>query len=389
MDQVHNPYSPGAGRQPAALVGRDSELEEWRVGLRRAELGRSPRPLALYGLRGVGKTVLLNRMRADAEHSRWVTAKVEAGAGKSLREALGESLYAPLSDLVRPSPGRRLLKALRTALSFKASYDLTGTWNFGIDLSEGSGGADSGVLESDLTKLVRDLSLAAGEERLGFAILVDEAQDLHHDEMVALCSVSHVASQENWPFLLAVAGLPGLPRDLAEAKSYAERLFQYHHVHALEDELASQALIEPARLEGVSWEADASRFVLEAAVGYPYFLQQFGEASWNDAQGPTITIENAKVGTARGMLALDTGFFRSRWDRATPGEQEYLRAMAMDGDAGSLSGEVARRLKRRPNSLGPTRAKLIEKGLVYSPQHGTIAFTVPRMAEFIKRQPTN
>lgn len=388
MDQVTNPYSPGAGRPPAALVGRLAELEAWRVSLRRAEAGRGSRPQALYGLRGVGKTVVLNRMFRMAEESGWVVAKIEAGTGKSLRESVGEALYGPLSDLARPSLGHRMIRALRTALSFKASYDPTGTWNFGVDLSSaGGGGADSGVLETDLGKLAKDLALAAGEAGVGLALLVDEAQDLEPQELVALCSVTHQASQEGWPFLLALAGLPGLPRDLAEAKSYSERLFEYHQVQALSPAQASAAIREPATQEGVRWEDDAVDFVLDSAEGYPYFLQQFGEGAWNCAEGDTIALVDAKVGTARGTAALDAGFFRSRWDRATPAEQDYLRAMAGDGDAGSSSGVVAKRLGKSARGLGPIRAKLIDKGLVYAPQHGRIAFTVPRMAEFIRRQP--
>lgn len=387
MQKTLNPYAPGAGRTPAAFVGRDAELEAWFVGLQRIERRLSARPLALYGLRGVGKTVLLNRMRHDAEGRGWLTAKVEAGSGKSLREAIGEALYAPLADVARPSAGTRLLKALRTALSFKASYDSTGTWSFGIDLTDApGGGADSGVLETDLAKLVKDLSAAAGDDGHGLAILIDEAQDLHHDELTALCAVTHHASQDDWPFLLAVAGLPSLPRDLAEARSYAERLFDYHHIHTLAADQAHDALLSPARDAGATWDADALDLVVTTADGYPYFLQQYGESSWNEADHSPITLTDARVGIAHGTLALDTGFFRSRWDRATPAERDYLRAMALD-ITDSSSSEVARRLGRHPSSLGPTRANLIQKGLIYAPEHGRIAFTVPGMHTFINRQP--
>lgn len=389
MDPTRNPYSPGAGRPPSALVGRDIERDAWRVALSRVQRGLSVQPIALYGLRGVGKTVLLTSMAKEAEQHDWLVAQVEAGTGKSLRVALGEGLYGPLSDLARPSSGRRVLRALKTALSFKASYDSTGTWSFGLDLDQvGGGGADSGVLETDLDKLVKDLSAAAGEQGVGLAVLVDEAQDLSPDELVALCAIAHKASQQNWPFVLCLAGLPSLPKDVAEAKSYAERLFAFYSITALPADIAGEVLTLSADQESVSWEAAAVSELVKETRGYPYFLQQYGQDTWNSALGQQVlTLEDARVGAALGRNALDNGFFRARWDRATRSEQTYLRAMAMDGDAGSASGEVARRLGRKPASLGPTRAALISKGLLYAPEHGRIAFTVPGMADFISRQP--
>lgn len=389
MDPRRNPYSPGAGRPPAALIGRDIERNDWRIALERVEGGLSVQPVALYGLRGVGKTVLLTAMAKDAENRGWLVAQIEAGTGKAFRLALGEALYGPLSDLARPSAGRRILRALKTALSFKASYDSSGTWSFGLDLENVSGGgANSGVLETDLDKLIKDLSGAAAEEGVGLAVLVDEAQDLAPSDLVALCAIAHKASQQNWPFLLCLAGLPSLPKDVAEAKSYAERLFAFYPITALPAFIAGEVLTVPASQVSVTWESEAVAHIVEEARGYPYFLQQYGQDTWNSALGvDLLTAEDARVGAALGRNALDNGFFRARWDRATRSEQAYLRAMALDGDAGSSSGEVARRLGRKPTSLGPTRASLISKGLLYAPEHGRIAFTVPGMADFIGRQP--
>lgn len=388
MDPVLNPYSPGAGRPPTALVGRDAQLENWRVAMERVQLGRTAQPVVLYGLRGVGKTVLLSRFRRSASDRGWIAAQVEAGAGKSLRDSLGEALHGPLADLARPSAGVRMRKALKTALSFKATYDVSGSFSFGLDLSDTSGGgADTGKLETDLGKLVTDLAGAAEEEGVGLAICIDEAQDLSEAELTALCATAHAAGQEAWPVLFALAGLPSLPRVLAEAKSYAERLFVYEKIEQLKGELARKALTEPAATEGVHWEGDAVDFVVAETSGYPYFLQQFGQDTWNGAPGPDLTLADARLGAAHGRAALDDGFFRVRWDRATRAEQLYLRAMAMDGDGGSSSGEVAGRLGRAVNSLGPARASLIGKGLVYAPEHGVVAFTVPGMAGFIQRQP--
>jgi hypothetical protein len=386
MDPVRNPYSPGAGRKPAALVGRDDALAAWTTSLERAQIGRTDQPVVLYGLRGVGKTVLLSEFRRKAAAKGWIVAQVEAGSEKSLRELLGEALYGPLSDLARPSAGRRLLKSLRTAVSFKASYDVTGTWNFGVDLSGApGGGADTGILDTDLRKLVKDLADAAEEEGVGLAILVDEAQDLSSEELATLCTVAHAAAQDNWPVLFAFAGLPSLPRILAEGKSYAER-FRYMNIQQLDPGVAAEALTIPAQLEDAEWDSDATDVVVDASGRYPYFLQQFGQETWSVAPGPVIIKADAQLGVAQGTNDLDNGFFRVRWDRATRAEQSYLRAMALDGDKGSASGEVATRLSRKPASLGPTRASLIAKGLIYAPEHGVVAFTVPGMAAFIDRQ---
>lgn len=386
VDPVRNPYSPGAGRKPAALVGRDDALTTWEISLQRLLVDRTDQPVVLYGLRGVGKTVLLSEFRRRAVSRDWIVAQIEGGARRSLRELLGEALYQPLSDLARPSAGRRLLKSLKTAISFKASYDMTGTWTFGLDLNEvPGGGADTGVLDTDLKKLVNDLADAAQEEGIGLAVLIDEAQDLSTDELATLCAIAHAAAQDNWRVLFAFAGLPSLPRILAEAKSYAER-FRYMTIEQLDVQSATDALVLPAKDENADWEADAMTLVADASGSYPYFIQQFGQATWNVAPGPKITVHDAQIGVAQGNNDLDNGFFRARWDRATNAEKSYLRAMAVDGDAGSSSSEVAARLSRKPASLGPTRASLIVKGLVYAPEHGIVSFTVPGMAAFIERQ---
>lgn len=386
MDPVRNPYMPGAGRKPAALVGRDRALDAWHVALQRAERTITDQPFVLYGLRGVGKTVLLTQLRHDAQARDWWAVQVEAGAGRSLRELLGEGLYEPLSDVSRPSAGRRVLKALRTALSFKASYDASGSWTFGVDLSDvQGGGADSGVLETDLRKIVKDVALAAGEEGVGLAVLIDEAQDLRSEELATLAVVAHAAAQDNWPVLFALAGLPSLPQTLAEAKSYTER-FHFTHIEELSRDDAREAIVRPASSEGVSWDDEALDHVIAESGRYPYFIQQFGQEAWNGATGHRIRAEDAKLGVAVGQNQLDNGFFRARWDRTTAAEKRYLRAMCPEGDSGVGSGEVAARLGKTINALGPARANLIHKGLIYAPDHGVVAFTVPRMAAFIARQ---
>ena len=328
MDPVLNPYSPGAGRLPAALVGRERQLAAWEIALKRVASGRDAQSVVLYGLRGVGKTVLLTRFARMARDEDWIVAQVEAKSGRSMREMVGEALHDNLVDLARPGVGTRVLKALKTAVSFKASYDALGTWNFGLNLSDSpGGGANTGTFESDLGKLLRDLSGAAEEKNVGLAVLVDEAQDLPDDELIALCSIIHAANQRQDRLVLALAGLPSLPRKLAEAKSYAERLFSYHTVGELSDEDAEAALVTPAQSEGAAWEPRAVEHVVRASAGYPYFLQQYGQDAWNAAPGSPITQADARVGVAIGELALDTGFFRIRWDRATTAEKEYLTSI--------------------------------------------------------------
>lgn len=388
MDPVQNPYAPGAGSRPAALVGRDAAIEDWDVALRRIERrGRSSQPFVLYGLRGVGKTVLLEEFRRKAHEREWIVAKVEASPDVSLRRLLAEALYAPLMDLARPNAGMRILKALKTLASFKASYDSSGAWTFGLDLSSArGGGADTGVLETDLRMLAEDLAGAAEDEGVGLGILIDEAQDLPRDELATLCAIAHAATQEERHVQFALAGLPSLPSLLAEARSYTER-FHYTRIEQLTPEAVVGALTIPADEEGVRWEEAATELVVRESGCYPYFLQQFGYDTWDGAAGPdVISLEDARLGVAVGKHKLDNGFFRSRWDRATRAEQTYLRQMALDGDAGSQTAVVAERLGRSPSSLGPTRAKLIGKGLVYAPEHGVVAFTVPGMAAFIDRQ---
>lgn len=388
MDPVRNPYSPGAGRPPAALVGRQRQIDTWQVALDRITVGRDAQSVVLYGLRGVGKTVLLSRFESAARKAGWLVAKVEARSGGSVREEIGEAFREPLHELARPGVGTRVLRALKTALSFKASYDSSGNWNFGLDLSEAAGGgAGTGSFESDLGTLLRDLCGAAEAYGTGVALLIDEAQDLSLEEMLSLCAIIHAANQRSERLLVGLAGLPSLPKKLAEAKSYAERLFAYHPVVALEQKDARTALEEPAHKEDASWDADAVDYVVAEAGGYPYFLQQYGQETWAVAHESPLSLQSARLGVAQGRAALDTGFFRSRWDRATRAEREYLRAMAQDGDSGSSSSEVAARLGREPSALGPARNKLIRKGLIYSPEHGVVAYTVPGMADFVLRQP--
>lgn len=386
MDERNNPYSPGAGLRPAAFVGRDAELQDWSVALDRIENARSARPVVLHGLRGVGKTVLLGEFHQQAEDHKWVSVMIEANTGRTLREALARALYPVVRELVRPKAGDKLKKALATFKAFSVKVDASGAWSFGLDVAPAQGRGDSGELETDLSELIKDLAEAAQEQNHGLAILIDEAQDLNNDELKALCAICHQGGQRGWPFLLALAGLPNLPKVLSEAKSYAERLFTYREITQLRQDAARQALTEPAAGEGVSWEEAAVSYVVKEARSYPYFLQEYGQATWNAAEGATLTYDDARVGAASGQAHLDAGFYRTRWERATPGQRAYLEAMAPDADGPSRSSQVAARLGKNPTGVGPIRDTLIKKGLIYAPEHGLVAYTVPGMATFIARQ---
>ena len=384
-----NPYSPGAGRLPVAFVGRQRELDVWSGSVRRVMVGRDARSLVLTGLRGMGKTVLLTNFAQTARDKKWMVAQVEAGAGKGLRQLIAERFQAQLSDIARGGAGQRTVTAIKSLLSFvKPSVDpMTGSWSFGLDFSGASGGgADTGILEADLGRVLTDLTEVAKERGVGVALLVDEAQGLKKEELAAFCQIIQAAGQSQAPLLVALAGLPNLPLKLAEAKTYAERLFDYHTVGALSSQESRAALLEPAAQEHVAWTNEAADLVLEAAHGYPYFIQQFGSDTWDAATSSPITPDVARVGLAAGKASLDAGFYRARWDRATPAERDYLRAMAPDGDGGSTTGQIAARLGRTPSSLSPTRSNLIVKGLIFAPDQGRLAFTVPAMGEFIIRQ---
>jgi hypothetical protein len=371
---------------PLVISGRDDEIGLWRSTVQRAEAGRHGRGVIVHGLRGVGKTVLLGKMREEVEGRDWVVASLEAGGDQTdFRQQLGNRLYPALRELARPGIGQRLKKALSTFSVFNVQVDAEGTWKFGIDLDPTP--PPSGDLELDLLTLVTDLATAMKERGAGVAIFIDEMQDLDTAILSALCAVAHHASQRTLPFMICGAGLPSLPRVLSEAKSYSERLFEYRAIGALSRTHASRALLDPASEEHVNWEPEAATTVLDASNGYPFFIQELGQASWEAADGPnTITYADARVGVAEGRRRLDVGFFLSRWERATQAERAYLTVMAEDGDGPSLTKDVADRLGRATTSLGPTRANLIAKGLVFAPEHGRIAYTVPGMAEFIQRQ---
>ncbi|AIZ56622.1 archaeal ATPase [Candidatus Methanoplasma termitum] len=387
MLRKDNPYSPGAGRKPVALVGRDVQIETWQAELERIEKGLDSRPLVLYGLRGIGKTVLLGKLHESAIEKGWLSIRIEANLTKSLRELVSSELEERLTEIISPSPGKKLLKALKTVTSFRAGIGLPGLFSFGIDLSGVQGSAaDTGNTTGDIQRLFKDLSDACAEKNTGVSLLIDEAQDLSESDLAAVSELAHRASQDGWCFVLSLAGLPTLPGLLSKAKSYSERLYNFHRLEPLSESDAYLALTEPAKQNGVEWQKKAAMRVIELSVGYPYFLQEYGSECWLAAERSPI--DRGAVEKAEPLVRehLDAGFFVARWDRTTNAQKEYLWAMASAGTKEISTKQISESLQMPTTALSSRRSELIKKGLIYAPKQGTVAFTVPLMDDFIKRQ---
>lgn len=386
MDRELNPYKPGAGAKPPELVGRQREIDSFDLLVAMSRNGRAGRGMVLHGLRGVGKTVLLLTMSDLAERADWSVVHIEGRPGHSGAEAARKSLARSLV-----TTGRRLQRtkaaasaaadALRTISSFNVSV---AGFEFGVEREVGR--ADSGNLEVDLEELVQDLIPALRKAGSVLAFFVDEMQDLDQEFLAALIAVQHRANQRDWPFYVFGAGLPSLPGALFRARSYAERLFDYRSIDRLDPVSARAAMLVPAERLGASFDSEAARLLLQEADGYPYFVQTFGQAAWDAAPDRTIDEPTARLAIVSGRASLDQGFYPARWERATPAERAYLRAMAVDGDGPSKTAELPARLGGRPaKTYSPNRQGLIDKGVIYSPARGLIAFSVPGMARYIRR----
>lgn len=388
MDPIQNPYAPGAGQRPPELAGRDDQLRQFDVVLERIARGRPERSLVLTGLRGVGKTVLLNAMRSAAVRAGWGTGKFEARPDQSVRRPIGAALHMAVRELAHPEPGP-VLGALRAFVERDAPKGTkpTDRWQPGIIAPIVTGRADSGDIEIDLVELLVDIAGLAADVGRGVALCVDEMQDLGPADVSGLCAAVHELGQQGLPLVVVGAGLPHLPAVLSASKSYSERLFRYQLVDRLPRDAADLALVAPATDEGVAWDPGALEEMYEVTGGYPYFVQAYGKAVWDTAPRSPISREDVVVGAPQAEAELAVGFFGSRYERATPAERDYLRAMA-DADADGLgsvaTSEVARLLTRTPQSLSPARDSLLKKGLVYSGERGRVAFTVPHFGRYLK-----
>jgi hypothetical protein len=387
MDPIRNPYSPGAGTPPPELAGRDELREQARIALERVRAGRSTKSVLMIGLRGVGKTVLLDRIRNDAESAGIQTLRVEAPESRSLPAILAPELRQALLKLSQNEKARELAnRALRGLAGFvgalKVKYD---DIEVGLDFSPEPGLADNGDLERDLQALLEVVGEAAAQVNTALAMFIDEMQYVDEPQLAALISSLHRTAQRQLPVVLVGAGLPQLPGRMGSAKSYAERLFDFPMIGPLSNEDAATALVNPAREEGVEFDADALSKIISATQGYPYFLQEWGKHCWAAADSSPITAEDVETASTTAIAALDESFFRVRFDRLTPSEKKYLRGMAELGQGPHRSGDIAHELGRDVQSVAPIRSKLIAKGMVWSPSHGDTDFTVPLFDEFMRR----
>jgi hypothetical protein len=399
MDPVRNPYAPGAGQRPPELAGRDRQLDQFDVTLERVAAGRPERSMVLSGLRGVGKTVLLNALRGQAVKRAWGTGKLEARPDQSLRLPLAQAVHAAVREMAHRhrDPDRvdavaGVLKsfALSTPMADRRGSRWSPAVSIGADVPATKGRADSGDLELDLIELFTDVADLARDLGVGVGLFVDEMQDVATAELAALCGACHEISQQGAPLVVVGAGLPHLPVALAASKSYAERLFRYVVVDRLPREMADRALLVPAGTEDVDYDPAALDELYRLTDGYPYFVQAYGKVTWDAALASPIQVSDVAEAAPEAERELAVGFFGARYDRATPAERDYMRTMAdlgANNDDGSVTtADVATSLGRKPQSLSPARDGLIKKGLVYSSERGTVAFTVPHFGKFLRAQ---
>ncbi len=391
MDPITNPYAPGAGTRPYELVGREALLAAFDVAVQRSEMRLSARSMVLYGLRGVGKTVLLNEFARAAGERRWITVEIEAQAGEPLVPALTRAIFTSLREAGRTWSGQTLSWARRVFKAFSIKADPgTGSYSFGLDIEPARGYADSGDLERDLPEMLAELATLAGHHGTGVLLSIDEMQEADEAVLRALNATVHRLGQgsDPQPFLFVGAGLPSLRRILADATSYAERLFDFRHIDRLDEPAIRLALERPAAALGVAWDDEAVAEAVEFSRGYPYFVQVFAAHAWDVAAGARISPTDALLAAERARQELDAGLYATRWQRATRAEQRFMQAMAdLAADSPVAMADLAAAMGRaKVSQLSPARNQLISKGLVYTPDRGEVAFTVPGMSAFVARQ---
>lgn len=387
MDPVTNPFAPGAGTPPPELAGREELREAVRIAIERVRRGLSTKSVLMVGLRGVGKTVLLDRMRDDAEAAGIQTLRIEAPENRSLPAILAPQLRQALLRLSRNAQAKELAhRALRGLAGFAKGLKVRfSDIEVGFDFEPEPGLADNGDLEHDLQALLEVAGAAAQKAGTALAIFVDELQYVAEDQLEALITALHRTAQRQLPVVLVGAGLPQLRGKMGRAKSYAERLFDFPEIGPLSPDAAKLAIVKPALEQGVEVTEDALDRIVAETRGYPYFVQEWGKHAWDAADASPIDREDVASASSAAIAALDESFFRVRFDRLTPAEKRYLRAMAELGTGPHRSGDIAEVLGRAVTSFGPTRNQLIAKGMIWSPNHGDTAFTVPLFDEFMRR----
>ncbi len=387
MDRVANPYAPGAGSPPPELAGREAVLDDAQVALARQRIGRPSKGIILIGLRGAGKTVLLNRIQADAARSGIAAIAVESPEQRSLPSLLAPALRVALLRLSRKSAARavanRALRALSGFVSaLRVRYD---DLEISLDLEAEPGLADHGDLDADLPDLLEAVGHAAQAAGTCAALFLDELQYVDQRELGALLTALHRTAQQSLPVALIGAGLPQARAQVGQARTYAERQFDFIEIGSLSTAAAREAIAKPAEAEGVRIDDNALDAIVEQTQGYPYFLQEWGKHAWDVSKGRRIRLADVRQGAARAIEELDQSFFRVRLDRVPPGEYRYMRAMAELGPGPHRSGDIAVAMGRQASEVAAVRNRLINKGMVWSPSHGVTAFTVPLFDEFMKR----
>lgn len=389
MDPVRNPFAPGAGSQPPELAGRDEIINDADIALQRILSGRHDRSQMLLGLRGTGKTVLLNKIEALAEQAGYLTSFVEAPEDKRLAEMLYPKIHQVLRRLSLIENARATahggLKALR---GFVGAFKIE-MGDISISVDADPGVADSGNLEFDLSDLFMRIGEAAKAANKGWALLIDEVQYLTGEELAALIVAIHRVNQKQLPIIFFGAGLPQIAALSGDAKSYAERLFRFPPVGPLDTVAARKAIQEPIFDENEKIEPAALDLIVSRTEGYPYFLQEWGYQAWNTADASPIDLQDVETASEAALRRLDDGFFRVRFDRLTPKERDYVIAMAQMGRGPYRSSDVAEQLGEPPSKLGPRRAQIINKGMIYSPEYGDIDFTVPMFDDYLRRTMIN
>lgn len=386
MDPYRNPFAPGAGSRPPELAGRNAILEAANISCGRALKGRNARSMMLLGLRGTGKTVLLNEIGRNAERDGLLVSRVESPEGESLARLLYPEMRKVMRSLSGVDAAKQLaIRGLKGLRNFASIFriEIAGVE---VSVEPEPGLADTGDLQYDLPDLFILIGRAAQAAQRGWVLLIDEVQYLSESDLSALIVAMHRISQEGLPVILIGAGLPQIARLAGEAKSYAERLFLYPPVGALDPASARQAIEKPIIEEDAQITPEALDLIAERTKGYPFFLQEWAFVVWNNAEGPTITLADADHSYAETLALLDEGFFKVRIDRLTKAEVHFVKAMAGLGDGPYAMAEIAQAMGRTQKSLGPARSSIISKGMVYSTDHGYLDFSVPLFAEFMRRQ---
>lgn len=388
MEALRNPYTPNAGAEPQAIVGRDDQLASFDLLLARLQRGRIGQSMIITGLRGVGKTVLLGQFRSKSLAQDWVVIELEVRKSDeaAFRRNLANRLRTCLFEL---SPRARWTDRFRHAAAVLRSFTLqvepSGALTLGLDVAPAEGIADSSDLSMDLTDVLLAIGGAAQENGRGVVLLLDEVQFLDKRQLEAIIAALHKLVQRKFPVTLVGAGLPQIAELAGDTKSYAERLFKFPTIGNLDEQDARAAFAKPALEEGAHFRDDALRMAVEITSGYPYFIQELGHAVWTIATGNSITRDDIVAAVPGYEAKLDESFFRVRLDRATELQRAYLRAMAQLGPQPQKAADVADIMGRQSTNLGPTRAELINMGLLYTPEHGYAAFTVPHFDKFMLR----